>query len=136
MAFPSDNGDLSRITRLGKVVLPGAGFTLNGVAKRKAMVWGDMKGLWADTSGLKLSNRGGAAALGLGSIDYISFEVKFTGAAGTTAQSDESTHSSAYNTTNDGIMLALDGTTNPTAGHIIVLGYVAVGDDATSPEFT
>jgi hypothetical protein len=99
------------------------------------MVWGELKGKWVDSTGLKLGVRGGPAALGLGTIDFITFEPKFTGAAGATAQSDESVHSVTFETTSSYIFLALDGTTNPTAGHVMVLGYVAVGDDASAPEF-
>lgn len=136
MAYPNDNGDISSVKFFGRIPL-GGGVTLAGQRTQKVLVFGEIIGKWADTTGLQMDDKGGLAALGLVALDFISFEPRITGTTGTpTYEVDLGLHTIAFDTTNDRILGVIDGTTNVAAGDTWVLGFIAVGDDASAPELT
>jgi hypothetical protein len=137
MAYPSDDGDIISIKPLGRLTFPGGGHSLTGVAKRKVLVWGELKAALVDTSDIILGERGYHAAFGLDSMDFVTFEPKITGTdAAATYEDDEGLHCVAYAPTNGYIHIVLSGSSAVTAGDDITLGYLAIGDDASAPELT
>ena len=129
------NGDITHIKELGRSPLPGGGHTLTGVAKNhKVMVWGEISGSWADgTTGLNLSAKGGVRALGLETLDFVSFNVRTVDG---TANVDEAIHTAEFDVTNNIIVVVVDGLTNPTAGNVCVVRYFAIGDGIAAAELT
>ena len=133
MAFPDDNGDISRIIELGRYNVPGVGHNNVGQAKNeKVLVWGRLRGLYAST-GLDLLRHGGTAtAFGLETLDHISLTVRFAGSGGTVLPTADKGY--LANVTHAlGKIFVVDetGAANPavpTAGDIIHIDYVAFGD--------
>jgi hypothetical protein len=104
------------------------------------MVWGRIKGLYK-TTGLDLNERGGIRALGVSTVDYFSFTVRQTGAAGTTNPTDEKLFLAdlEQGVTTPGMIfvadeVGADDIAEPSDGDIITIDYLIVGDDATAPE--
>lgn len=136
MAYPNDNGDISEIKPLGRFPI-GGGVDLAGLPTQKVMVFGEITGKWVDTNGLKLNPKGGLEALGLKALDFISFEPRVTGTTGSkTYEVDLAVHEIAFDTTNNQILGVIDGATNVSQGDTWILGFIAVGDDASAPELT
>jgi hypothetical protein len=135
------DGDVTHVKELGRYAIPGAGHNNIGQARNnKVLVWGEIKGTYVST-GMNLSPRGAVAAnspiFGLKTRDFLSLTVKLAGAAGTTVPAADTQFLATLK--DDGKLFICDqvGTANPavpTAGDIITLSYIAVGDDATVPD--
>lgn len=135
------NGDISSIKVLGRFSIGGGGYSTSGTAQNeKVCVWGQITGTWADTTGLKLNDKGGVLALGLTTCDVVKFDVvsvngvynieqaMWTGHAVRTAGEDIS-----------GVLVQVDqgaGTGNPTAGQVCVVNYFACGNSNQAPALT
>jgi hypothetical protein len=135
------NGDISSVKTLGSFTIGGGGHNTSGVAQNaKVATWGQITGTWADTTGLLLDAKGGISALGLASCDVIKFDVvsvngvfsieeaMWTGHAIRTSGGDIS-----------GVLVQVDmgaGTGNPTAGHVCVVNFFAVGNSNAAPSLT
>jgi hypothetical protein len=136
MAYPVDDGDIEQIRHRGKITLPGGGHDLNGVQTQKALVWGQLR-MYYLSAGVKLHERGGANAIGLNNIDFITFEPQQTGTAGTpTYEVDEGLHDIGYDVANGLLFVVIDGATEVSDADYTIANYLAVGDDATAPELT
>ena len=139
MAFPADQGDISRIKELGRYSIPGAGHNNIGQAvNNKTIVWGRLQGLYKST-GLDLVRHGGTAtAFGLSHLDHVSLTVRYAGASGTTVPATN-LQFLANVTHLLGKIFVVDqvGTANPavpTAGDTIIIDYVAIGDELDAVE--
>lgn len=132
------NGDITHIKELGRYAFPGGGVTTAGAAKnQKTLVWGEIKATYAST-GINLTAKGGPLALGLNTIDFIDFEARYTGSLGTTVPVSDTLCLVNMNATWKIFLVDQEGQadpTAPTAGDIITLKYIAVGD-SSAPEFS
>ncbi|KKN92392.1 hypothetical protein LCGC14_0208830 [marine sediment metagenome] len=139
MAFPADNGDISRIIELGRYNIPGAGHNNIGQAvNNKVIVWGRLTGLYAST-GLDLLRHGGTdAAFGLSNTDKISLTCRKAGAAGAILPTSDNGYLANVTRLLGKIFLVDQcGQANPTvpeAGDTVVIDYVAIGDELAAPE--
>ncbi len=137
MAFPDDNGDISRITELGRFNIPGAGHNNIGQAvNNKVIVWGRLTGKYAST-GLDLLRHGGVGpAFGLTVVDKVSLTVR-TAEDGTNPTSDNQFLANVTRLLGKIFLVDQMGQANPAvpgAGQVIVIDYVALGDEAAAPE--
>ena len=129
------SGDITSIKELGRFAITGAGHNLNGIAKNnKVMACGEIKGSYVST-GINLANEGGTRALGVSTADFISLSVKFTG---TGAIVPTALNGFLANLdVNDKIFLVdqigQDNPTVPTAGDLITIDYVVLGEDTSQP---
>ena len=128
------NGDVSRITELGRFAIPGIGHNNVGQARNnKVMVWGRITGAYAST-GITLTPFGGAAAaLGLEALDHVSLTVRLSGADGAILPTTDKGFLANLTRDLDKIFVSDEiGAANPavpTAGDVIVLDYVAFGEE-------
>jgi hypothetical protein len=137
MAFPADNGDISRITELGRFAIPGSGHNNIGQAKNnKVLVWGRLTGLYA-TAGMDVlrHGNGNGGAFGLSSIDMVSLNVR---KSATVNPTDEKLFLANLSVPLGKIFVNDDlGQADPaavTAGQTVVIDYCMLGDDLTAPE--
>jgi hypothetical protein len=124
------NGDISSITKQGKIKLPGGGFTQAGVpAQNKTIVWGSIVSEY-DSAGIDLAAEGGVRALGLETLDVIHFQI--SALDGEAMANDLLWHVDLNTSTNKIFLLETVGAANsvaPTDGDVTTLKYWAVGDD-------
>lgn len=133
----ADNGEITSIKQLGRVLLPGGGNTTTGKQRQqKAVVWGTIACLYIST-GVALNDVNGTIkALGVDTLDFIDFELRaYDGAAA----SNQELHMVAFNRATNKIF-ALENVGDDTVvactnGDILELRYLAVGD-AHSNEVT
>jgi len=132
------NGDITHIKELGRYSFPGGGVTTAGVAQNnKVIVWGEIVATYAST-GINLTAKGGPLALGLSTIDFIDFEARTTGAASAIYPTSDNLNVVNMNATWKIFLVDQEGQANPavpTAGDVITLKYVALGD-SSAPSFT
>jgi len=133
------DGDITSIKELGRYTLPGGGFTTAGVAKNnKVVAWGEIIGTYKST-GIDLTAKGGSLALGVSEIDFIDLTVTKTGVAGTTVPVSDKLSLANINATWKIFVVDEEGQANPavpTAGDIITIQYMVMGDDTRTVEFT
>jgi len=129
------NGDITHVKVQGRFTLPGTGSSLTGTSKNnKEIVWGELSATWADTTGLDLNESGGPKAFGLETLDFVSFNVKSVNGV---FNIDEGIWTAEYNTSTQKVYVVLDGLTNPTSeGHVCVMGFLAIGDSASTASLT
>jgi hypothetical protein len=117
---------ITAIKVLSRQTVPGGGSSLTGVAKNnKQIVSGEITGGYLSAEGLDLEAKGGPAALGLETIDFISFDVKTVNG---TASVANGVVTATYNHNLHRIFPALDGDTKPTDAQVCVVKFLAVGD--------
>ena len=134
MAFPSDNGDISQ-TKVFYSQSLGGGQSSTGAAKNtKRLVIGELKAKWADT-GIDVGQSGGPSLFGLNSVDLLKLQVI---TIDTTYPDAEALPIANYDVKNELIFVVADEgastPANPTAGQVVTIRYMALGDDATAPE--
>jgi hypothetical protein len=139
----ASNGDITHIKVFGKFSIPGGGHSRDGVAQNnKVMVWGEIKGTHEDTYGLNFSAAtalaGGFAAIGLETCDVIKFDVVSSNGVYNTEAAMFTAGIDRVNAAGTGgdIFVTIDGTTNPTAGHVVILRFMAVGNSNAAPALT
>lgn len=129
------NGDITHIKELGRITIPGGGRTTSGVPRQnKVIVWGELRGIYV-TTGLDLSAMGGVVALGVTTLDFSKFEVKYSNAL------DPATVTifAANLATGEDKIYVLDdlgGGAVPGNAEIVVLQYLVIGDSNAAPELT
>jgi hypothetical protein len=117
---------ITAIKVLSRQTVPGGGSSLTGVAKNnKQIVSGEITGGYLSPVGLDLEAKGGPAALGLETIDFISFDVKTING---TASVEAGVTTALYNHNLHRIFPELDGDTKPTDAHVCVVKFLAIGD--------
>jgi hypothetical protein len=132
------NGDITSVKILGSFTIGGGGATvLGGAANNKVLTWGQIVGTHEDTHGMNLVNVGGFAALGLSSCDFIRFDVVSVGASGTPVYNvEQDMHTAGIGRDDENIYVVKDGDTNPTAGHVCVINFLACGDSNAAADLT
>jgi hypothetical protein len=99
-------------------------------------VVGEITATWVD-SGIAVNKVGGDTAFSVTNLDFIKFEAVTVNAVYSTA---ESLQKYDYDPTNKKIFCLVDvgaaDAANPTAGHVCVFRFFAIGDDADAPELT
>jgi hypothetical protein len=113
----------------------GGGIDANGVAKNtKILVVGEITGTYV-AAGLAVNKLGGANAFGVSGLDYIKLNTITIGGVYPTA---EKLFKADYNEATHKIFLLEDvgaaDPAKPADGDVVVLKFVAVGDDADAPE--
>lgn len=137
MAFPNDNGDISRITELGRISIPGGGHNNIGQAKNnKVLVWGRLTGLYVST-GMDVLRHGSGdgGAFGLETIDHVSLNVRTSNAANPTNENCFIANLSIPL----GKIYVVDGIGQanpavPAAGQVMVIDYAIIGEELAAPE--
>lgn len=135
------SGDITTVKEYGRYAIPGAGHNLQGQAKNnKVLVWGQLIGTYV-TTGMDLEAIGGLKALGVSTCDFFCFNVRYSGAAGTTVCTDMAVPVVDYEQAsgNPGKIFVADeaGAANiaePTDADIITIDFLVIGEDATAPE--
>lgn len=126
------NGDITSIKELGRYTIPGGGFTTAGAANNnKVVTWGEIKASYAST-GINLTAKGGALALGVSNIDFADLTVRLSGSTGTVVPTDNNLFLANMNATWKIFVVDQEGQANPavpTAGDLITINYLVVGDD-------
>ncbi len=139
------DGDITTLKTLGRYSIPGGGKNLAGAAKNnKVMVWGTIIGTYHATVGLDLGPRGGLRALGVSTVDFFTFEIVQAGVSGTrTNPTSLSLFKAGYEPETGGgnvdsifcfDNLGASSPAQPSAGDLITLNFLVLGDDATAPE--
>jgi hypothetical protein len=128
------NGDLTFKTLYSAAL--GGGRDANGTPKQsKRFVVGEINGEYL-LAGMKVHPHGGPQAFGVNNLDYLFMEVIECGTL-VTPDSEKLPHAS-YDHANKLIFVVEDlGQTTPavpTNGDTIVIRFVAIGDDPTTPE--
>ena len=120
------NGDITKIKILGTFNIGGGGKTAaGGAANNKVLTWGQITGSHEDTDGLNLVRYGGFKALGLSSCDFIKFDVVTSNSV---YNIEQDMFTAGIGRDDENIYVVKDGATNPTAGHVVVLNFLACGD--------
>ena len=119
-------GTITQLKVLSRFDIPGGGKTATGTASnRKAIVTGELQGTYLTTGGIGFQARGGPQAIGLSTIDFISFDVKSVAGS---VQADEALYNATYNHSTGNIFVCNDGLTKPTDADACVIKFLAVGD--------
>ncbi len=141
MALGDTAGDVYQIKELGSFPIPGAGHNSIGQAiNNKVIRWGRIKGKYA-TAGLNLGARGGFRALGVNDADgcdYYSLTVRKAGASAAVNPASELQFLAEF-VPSSGLIhivdqVGADDPAIPTAGDLIEIDYLVIGEDATAPE--
>ena len=127
------NGDITHVKLLYRNPL-GGGQSSSGAAKNtKLLVCGELSATWTD-AGISV-NAMGLAAFGLETMDFLRMQVISVNAVYPAA---EALLAASFDVTNQKIFISSDEgaatAVNPTAGEVCVIRFVAIGDDATTPE--
>lgn len=130
------SGDITHVKVLWRLPLSG-GRTKTGVgANDKVLVCGEISCSWADT-GIEVVNHGGDSCFGVSTLDFLRLQVLTANALYPDAQKMPI---AAYDVTNRLIFVVPDeGQATPanlTEGQIIVMRFIALGDDADAPVLT
>ncbi len=143
------NGDITTIKIAGRYAIPGGGINTAGASKNnKVLVWGTLEGTYAAT-GLGLTARGGFNALGISGVaDFYSFELRQAGVSGTRTNPTQQKLFKAGRENENGATsgkrgfifcfdeLGAASPAQPSAGDLLTLNFIVLGDDATAPELT
>ncbi len=126
------DGDITAITILGSIKLPGGGHTQAGApSQNKTLRWGLITATY-DSLGIALDDKGGVKALGFETLDVIDFQVKSIGGA---AMADDALYHADLSRDTDKIFMLEDvGVANaaaPTDADAITLAFWALGDPLT-----
>lgn len=143
----ADNGHITTLKTLGRYSIPGGGRNLQGApVNNKVLVWGQLEGLYHATVGLDLGPRGGLRALGVSTVDFFTFEIRQAGVSGTrTNPTTLSLFKAGYEPETGGgnvdsifcfDNLGADSPAQPSAGDLITVDFLVLGDDATAPILT
>ncbi len=131
------DGDITTITELGRIDIPGSGHDLQGVAKNnKVLVWGRIVATY-DTLGIALDDKGGVRALGVDTADFLSLEVRYCGSTATTVPTDMNLFLAIKDTTDKIFVMdqvGADSPAEPSDAEAVTVDYLVLGEDSRTPE--
>ncbi len=133
------NGDITHIKELGRFSLPGGGHTTAGVPKNnKVLVWGEIQASYVST-GIDLAAMGGVEALGVSTLDFITFETRYSGATAIDPTSDLQYLSNLAVDENKIFVADQLGASDPAIpsdGDLVTLRYLVLGDTNAVADLT
>ncbi len=132
------DGDITTITELGRINIPGGGTNLGGGSKNnKVLVWGRLIATY-DSLGLSLDNIGGITAFGVNKTDFLSLEVRQGGATATANPTDMKLFLAITDAPKDKIFImdevGADSPDEPSDAETFTVDWLVFGEDGRSPE--